>query len=119
MKLLQLILLAGAVALGTLTASAHPDGGSAKGSMPEHGFWVIVTNLNIPDSATIQFYDQKNVLLYEEHIAGFRFDTGKKRTRRRLNESLVIAMEAWNRDKETLKDKGIVSEKFRIGGKYH
>lgn len=115
MKLLYVLLLAGILMFVSLGASARPG----KEPKPDNGFWVIVSNEKTPDSSIVQFYDQKSVLLYEEHVNGLRIDIGSKRTRRRLNKSLQTALIAWNKEKELLKDKGFVAAEFKIGGKNH
>jgi hypothetical protein len=105
MKSIQIFSIALAIALTSLTASAQS---------PERGFWVIITNAANPFFATVKFYDLENHPIYEEQLSGVRLDVNKRKTRKRLNQSLRSALLSWETNKQLLKDKGFVAAQFRV-----
>jgi hypothetical protein len=110
MKSLDILSMTIAIGLGLTGASAQAP--SRAGTIPENGFWVVVTNEKTPDMATVQFYDLSKHLIYEEHLTGVRFDLSKRITRKRLNQSLQSALIAWDENKQMLEDKGFVAARF-------
>lgn len=91
------------------------------------GFWVVESNLATPRSVTVKFYEEGNRLIYEEHLTGVRMDVSKRRTRRRLDQSLRDARalakstteegtrSAWQENKRALEDRGLVAARFGVG----
>ena len=63
--------------------------------IPEEGFWVIVTNKHTKKDAIVQFYNNNEKLIYEEHVKGKNFPLRKKKTicllRECLDKALVLA----------------------------
>jgi hypothetical protein len=109
MKSIQIFTIVLAIALTTLTASAQNPAQS-----PDRGFWVIITNAANPYFATVKFYDLENHPIYEEQLSGVRLDVNKRKTRKRLNQSLQSALLSWETNKHLLKDKGFVAAQFRV-----
>jgi hypothetical protein len=98
--------------------SGHQGGSGHQGESAE-GFWVIESNLATPEIVTVKFYEAGNRLIYEEHLVGVRMDVSKRRTRRRLDQSLRDAQAlarvpaVWQQNERTLEDRGLVAARFR------
>lgn len=110
MKSIQVLSIAVIITLSVLTASAQAP--SKAGAIPENGFWEVITNEAASGLATVKFYDLSSHLIYEEHLAGVRLDLTRRKTCRRLNQSLQSALVAWEENKQLLKDQGFVAAQF-------
>lgn len=89
-----------------LRAGAQTNGGG--------GFWVVESSLAAPRDVIVRFYEERNVLIYEEHLMGVRMDVSKRRTRRKLDQSLLDARVVWQANKRTTGDRGLVAARFGI-----
>ncbi|WP_431217209.1 hypothetical protein ACQ86N_23345 [Puia sp. P3] len=78
------------------------------------GFWVVESSLAAPRDVTVRFYGEGSVLIYEEHLMGVRMDVGKRRTRRKLDGSLLDARAAWQVYGRATEDRGIVAARFGV-----
>jgi len=94
------IVLVTACMLPSITTNAQEKGGHDN----QNGFWVVVTNKHVKREATIQFYNDKKQLVYEEKITGRKLKLGKKKTIHCLEEGLNKALAAYNNDKTVLKN---------------
>jgi hypothetical protein len=63
-------------------------------SMPDDGFWELISRPGQPRTTVVQFYDTSAHLLYEEQVKGVRFNLHRTRTRARLNEMLEKVLKA-------------------------
>jgi len=81
------------------------------------GFWVVESSLAAPQDVIVRFYEQGNVLIYEEHLTGVRMDISSRSTRRKLDRSLLDAQAAWQESKRALQDRGLVAARFGIDPK--
>src|SRR5215218_11170289 len=77
---------------------------SKKSTIPDKGYWVIVTNIHVKKKATIQFYTDQNELVGEEIVA-VKLNPDRRKTRYRLKAGLEKALLAWNEKQKTLRDK--------------
>ncbi|HVU94522.1 MAG TPA: hypothetical protein VHE34_04825 [Puia sp.] len=80
---------------------------------PEQGFWVIITRDNAPAMTVVRFYNERQVLVYEEHLDGVRLDGSNHRVQQRLNKSLRTALVAWEGNRKVMRDQGLVAMLFR------
>jgi len=79
-----------------------------------NGFWVVESSLAAPRDVKVRFYEEGNVLIYEEHLTGVRMDVSKRRTRRKLDQSLLDARAVWQENKRALEDRGLVAARFGV-----
>jgi hypothetical protein len=91
-------------------ASAEP---APAVSMPDGGFWQVITDNAWPQTTTVQFYDLERHLVYEEKLVGVDLDLQSKRTCRKLNKILQAALVAWRENRQLMKEKGVVAAQLR------
>ena len=77
----------------------------ALNSKEEKGYFVLVNTREEKKITTVRFYNNDNVLIYEEKVSGVKFNLSKKKTVEMLYKGLDKAVIAWNEKPETLKDK--------------
>ena len=63
--------------------------------IPEHGFWVVESNVKTPGRSTICFYNNAGTLVYKEQVEGPRIKLDKKRVLLRLKNVLDHSITAW------------------------
>lgn len=67
------------------------------------GYWVIESNLKAPRSNAIYFYNNDNVMVYQEKTEGIKINTDKRKTLLKLKAALEQAIVACeNGRKESL-----------------
>ena len=79
LKIVMLVLLLGADAFTSTFAQAV---------LPAQNYWVVETNLKQRDYSLIRFYNQRNELVYEEHLAGIYLNISRPKHVKRLNLAL-------------------------------
>jgi hypothetical protein len=109
MKRKQFIPIVVLLFVGTVLPACLKAQGRRVGPVPEKGFWEVVSNIATPKEATVQFYDLERHLIYQERVVGVKLDLSSRRTCRRLNRSLQVALLAWEEHKQLMKDKGLVA----------
>ncbi|HOZ84358.1 MAG TPA: hypothetical protein PK191_02655 [Niabella sp.] len=60
------------------------------------GYWVIESNAQIPDQSTIRFYNNSQLLVYQETITGVVINIRKRKVKMQLKKSLEQAISAHN-----------------------
>ena len=99
------------------TPVGSADPGAVTSSVPAHtdgGFWVIESNKATPENVIVRFYEEGNLLIYIEHLSGVPMDLSKRKTRRKLDQSLRDARSAWQKNKTLISDKGLVASRFGV-----
>jgi len=61
----------------------------------------------------VKFFDDRQRLIYEEHLDGVRLDGGSRKVQRRLNKSLQTALVAWESNRQVRREEGFVAVLFR------
>jgi len=77
---------------------------SKKSTIPDKGYWVIVTNIHVKKKATIQFYTDQNELIGEEVVV-IKLNPDRRKTRYRLKAGLEKALLAWNEKQDAQTNK--------------
>jgi hypothetical protein len=84
-----------------------------KSSLPnwisEKGYWVVESNLNDRLNHKIWFYNNQNVLVYQETVTGTRLNTSKRKLRMKLKRILEIAILASERNDNFPREQGLLS----------
>jgi hypothetical protein len=84
-------------------------GQSRAACVPVNGYWVLVSNVHVKNKTTVQFYNNENLLMYEEVVQGQKMDISKLKTLRSLKKGLDYAFIAYNQQKKALFDKNWVA----------
>jgi hypothetical protein len=116
MKKIKLYYIVMLVASTMVSAAAMAQNGSAgrdRDWVPDNGYWEVITTEAQPRSAIVRFYDLNRHLIYEEQVEGIVLDLHRRSTCRRLNRSLQMALAAWTKTRQVMKDMGIVAMKLR------
>ncbi len=71
----------------------------------ENGYFVLINTKEEKKITTVRFYNNENVMIYEEKVSGVKFNLKRKKTVEMLYKGLDKAVIAWNKKPETLKDK--------------
>lgn len=79
----------------------------------ENGFWEVITNKNDPSICTVQFYNLKSKLIYQEKIVGASLDLHKRHDCKILNRTLKKALIACAGQKMPLEDKQWVAMQIK------
>lgn len=95
--------------LFAITVSSINVSAQKKNTIPDNGFWELVSNIHVKKTTLVQYYTNDGNLIYEEKITGVKLNPERRKTLMRLKEGLEEAMIAWNEKKETLHDKNWVS----------
>jgi len=75
-------------------AQQGPNKGKAK-CISSKGYWVIENNTKSPENSTIYFYNNDNVMVYQEKVEGIKINTNKRKTLLKLKSALEQAIIAW------------------------
>jgi hypothetical protein len=78
----------------SLPAFAQPP----KKWVPENGYWVVESNRNTPQNATVFFYNLKGDMIYKEKIEGVRVNCNRRKTAKKLNAVLQQSLLAWEKN---------------------
>jgi len=70
----------------------------------QEGYFVLVSNKAEKKVTTVQFYNNANVLMYEEKVTGVKFNLNRKKIIDMLNQGLQKATLAFNAKPEVQKN---------------
>jgi len=98
-------LLAGILLTGCIVLSFAGKTQRIPSYIPSNGFWMIVSHINVNNEATVQCYNDEQVLIYEEKISGRKLNLKRKKTLRCLKVVLDQVLAAFNADKHEITDK--------------
>ena len=98
----------GMLQLSSVSASAQ----SRSACVPKNGYWVLVSNVNVKNVTTVQFYNEENQLMYEEIVRGQKMNINRLKTLRCLKKGLDTVLVAWNQQKKALYNKDWVAMNF-------
>jgi hypothetical protein len=97
LRILVIASLLGLVAFASKAQESLPGEISTKpGWVSEKGYWVVVSNVKTPKNAIVYFYNNDDVLIYQEKIEGVRLNLKKDATKMKLKKVLETAVWAWN-----------------------
>ncbi|MFT3826133.1 MAG: hypothetical protein QM731_19580 [Chitinophagaceae bacterium] len=74
----------------------------------EKGYWVVEDNVKVPKEHTVRFYNQHDVLVYQETVKGVRLNLNRKKVKVKLTRALEEAVIAWNRQQPFKQDDAVV-----------
>ena len=87
----------GLLAFASKAQESLPGEVSTKpGWVSEKGYWVVESNVKTPKSAIVYFYNNDDVLVYQEKIEGVKLNLKKDATKMKLKTVLETAVWAWN-----------------------
>jgi hypothetical protein len=78
---------------------------SRKECVSANGYWVLVSNNNVKNVTTVQFYNIEDQLIYQEEVRNQKININRLKTLRCLRKGLDSALVAWNREKQALYNK--------------
>jgi len=97
---------------GLLSLSLSADAQSRSACVPKNGYWVLVSNVNVKNVTTVQFYNEENQLMYEEVVRDHKVNINSLKTLRCLKKGLDTVLVAWNQQKKALYNKDWVAMNF-------
>jgi hypothetical protein len=63
--------------------------------VPEHGYWIVETNLHVPRQYIIRFYNDAHVLVSTLSVSNKTMRLGRTKTRMQLKEMLESSLRQW------------------------
>ena len=93
-KLITVLAVAVFTLASTIAATAQRPSPATKW-ISDRGYWVVEGNRHQPRQHTIRFYNNDNVLVYQETLADTRLRINRKKTRIALKKALDAAVVAW------------------------
>lgn len=61
----------------------------------EKGYWVVESNIKTPRQHIIFFYNQHNVLVYQETLKDVKLNLNRKKVKVKLSKALDEAVVVW------------------------
>lgn len=61
----------------------------------ESGYWVVESNVHVPKSYTVYFYNDQHLLVGKKMISGKRLNLKRARTLKMLKTELESTLQAW------------------------
>lgn len=83
--------------LATVSVSCFAQKEKHSKWVSDKGYWMIESNIKTPKSSIIYFFNNDNVMIYQEKVQGMRIKTKKQRTLTRLRAALEQAVVAWEK----------------------
>lgn len=93
-KIITVLAVAVFTLTSTIAATAQRPSPGAKW-ISERGYWVVEGNRHQPRQNTIRFYNNDDVLVYQETLVDTRLHINRKKTRIALKQALDAAVVAW------------------------
>lgn len=100
--ILALLSLFGAGAFAQETENAVPRWAS------DRGYWVVESNIHTPLNHTVRFYNNDNILVYQETLTGVKLNPDRRRTKMKLKKILESSVTAWEKKGAKSEDIGLV-----------
>lgn len=97
--------------LGSLSVDASPQ---IPDYTPTSGYWVAVENVKVKKDALLQYYNDDNHLIAEEHISGRKLHLRKAATLKKLQLLLEKALAAYDHRNDTATKVLVDNDKIRI-----
>ena len=73
-------------------AQSNDNSKTEPAATPSKGFWVIESNIHVPDKYVVYFYNSKQQLIYQEKVDGKSLNVSRKKTQKQLNQILDKAL---------------------------
>lgn len=77
----------------SLMVNANTSLANRKLHMPSNGYWVVESEADNPDFASVYFYDHQNNRIHSETIIVKNEKFLNKKLKRKLNKKLVLLLE--------------------------
>ena len=87
----KIIIIAMAVLVSGLANSQEVD----PAWVCESGYWVVVSNVRVPKSYTVYFYNDQHLLVGKKIISGKKLNLKRARTLKMLKTELESTLQAW------------------------
>jgi len=81
--------------------------------VPKNGYWVLISNKNVKNITTVQFYNTANQIIYEEEVRNQKMNINRLNTLRSLKRGLDSALVAWNLQKQALYNKNWIAANLK------
>lgn len=86
------------ILLATLELSAQVPGRTPRW-VSDQGYWVAESNTKQPLEHIIRFYNNDDVLVYQEKLSGVKLKLERRKVRMKLKAVLETAVTAWQQQK--------------------
>jgi len=86
----------------------QPSSASSKW-ISDKGYWVIESNINQPLQHLIRFYNNDDVLVYKEAVAGVKLNPAKRKVKMMLKTVLESSLLAWEKRRMPEENKNYVA----------
>jgi hypothetical protein len=96
----------------TLVTSAQTTDTKVPRWVPSKGFWVIESNIHTPKHATVYFYNNDGVLVYQEAVQGRRLKVENRSTRLHLAFVLQHSLNAWEKNRPLAGDQQLMARRL-------
>jgi hypothetical protein len=95
--------------LPSFTQEETPENPKTPRWVSDKGYWVVESNTNSPLRYIIWFYNNENLLIYKETIAGVKLNTSKRSVKMKLKKVLEASMLVWEKEKRTEENREYVA----------
>ncbi|MFT3935127.1 MAG: hypothetical protein QM726_15980 [Chitinophagaceae bacterium] len=75
----------------------------------ENGYWVVETNMHMPKSNIVYFYNLKNELVYKEKIDGMVIKVNKRKVKMNLKKVLEQSLVAYEAKHKSMENEMLVA----------
>lgn len=110
-KCLKLLVLA-CLLIGSTAAFAQEEEATSAPVTPrwvsEKGYWVVESNVHVPKQYTVRFYNNDQVMVYQEQVQGVVLKLEKRRVKMNLKKVLEAAVVAWEKQRQPKENEGWV-----------
>lgn len=73
------------------------------------GYWVLEENIHKPTEQVIRFYNNDNLLLYQETLTNMKMNVAKRRIKMKLKKLLESTITTWEQNKIVRQNQNYVS----------
>lgn len=116
-KCLNLLIVLACLLIGSTVALAQDEETSTAPATPrwvsEKGYWVVESNVKIPKQYTIRFYNNDQLMVYQEQVQGIVLKLQKRSVKMNLKKVLEAAVLAWEKQRQPKENEGWVVNAIR------
>jgi hypothetical protein len=75
----------------------------------DKGYWVVESNVHMPDKSIVYFYTNDNVLVYKEKLEGMVLNLKRRKTKMNLKQVLEQSVYAYEKNHRFSEDESWVA----------
>lgn len=79
----------------------------------DKGYWVVESNIHSPLNHIVWFYNNDNILIYKEAVAGIKLNVAKRKVKMKLKKALETSVTAWEQKRVMEENKDYVAAVLR------